>query len=180
MNNVITGKGLTTEEVYKGESLLNEKKLLVINSFESAEQIVSNYTQNAAQKFVVGFAKDIQKHVLCIRYQDGLHGLAGLSNIEKGTYTKEIYEYEGDLYVLYILQSIETQFAIIADMVDYFEPSSSAYGTRYVLNFPNKWIIQESFPAAEAKKYIEILSSPRRGKYSQWWVFVGSGFYPKY
>lgn len=169
MNNVITGKGLTTEEVYKGESLMNEKKLVVINSFESAEQIVDNYMQNPTQEFVVGFAKDIKKHVLCIRYQDGLYGLAGLSNIEKGTYTKEVYEYEGDLYVQYILQNnIEIQFAIIADDVDYIEPSSSAYGTRYVLNFTNKWMTKEPLPAAEAKKYIEILSSPRKNKYSQW------------
>lgn len=133
-----------------------------ITLVDTAKDLVLQYMENPAQRYLLGFAKDIGKYVFSVRLVEGMYGYAGLSHVEKGEVTKQVFENNErdcedwfDIYSLYIVNGSEVQFISVGSMVDY--ENDDEFGERYVVNFEEKTITSETMSSKEVQKLVAPL-----------------------
>lgn len=136
---------------------------------ETSKDLVAKYLECPSKEMIVGFAKDIKKHLLCIRYLDDMRGFAGLSVIEKGQFEVERFQVfdqtaidnkvDEDLYVMYVLEGSEVQFLTLSDIFSYEEETE--FGIRYKLNCKDQTLSYEVMEIEDVKINIKKSISPR-------------------
>lgn len=133
-----------------------------ITMVDTAKDLVMQYIENPAQRYLLGFAKDIEKYVFSVRLVEGMYGYAGLSYVEKGQVTKQFFENNDsdleewfDIYSLYVVESNEVQFISVGSIVDY--ENDDEFGERYVVNFEEKTLESETISSKEVQKLVAPL-----------------------
>lgn len=133
---------------------------------KTAKDLVMEYLKDPAMDYIIGFAEDIGKHVLSVRYLDGLHGFAGLSVVEKGLLSKEVFadneaseHPHSDIYSLYILEGDVLSFVTVSSIVDH--AGDSEFGSRITINWKEHDKNSEQLVVENVREYIDKLDNPR-------------------
>jgi hypothetical protein len=144
-----------------------DKKVEMIQA-ETAKDFALEYEKVASNTFFIGFLKDVGKYVVGVRFLEGLYGYAGKSCIEKGQFSKQIFEDNDsefldnfDLYTLYVLEDTEkVELVVVGDIVDY--ENDDEFGTRFTINFTEQTVSEEVLSVTDAKRYLKEILHPRK------------------
>lgn len=136
---------------------------------KTAKDLVMEYLKDPAQDYMIGFAEDIGKHVLSVRFLDGLHGFAGLSVVEKGLLSTEVFadnetsdHPHSDIYSLYVLEGDVLTFVTVSSIVDH--AGDSEFGSRITINWKKHDKQSEQLTVVKAREYMDKLFNPRFDK----------------
>lgn len=133
---------------------------------KTAKDLVMEYLKDPQMDYIIGFAEDIGKHVLSVRYLDGIHGFTGLSVVEEGLLSNQVFadnetsnHPHSDIYSLYILEGDVLSFVMASSIVDY--EGDSEFGSRITINWKKNDKQTEQLSVEKVREYMDKLENPR-------------------